>query len=211
MASIMALRHPALAAPLAVGEWQGQAWTVEPRPEGQGLDIQLSHGLSMRLDESIRILREVARGLAVLHRHGLAHGDLQAAHIFNGARGTAITGLGRNASGSTTADLRALGQMAMAMLGGELADSTGWAPMIRIPVELDQIIRRLVSDTAPPSAPDLLAALDHHIGRSVVPADSFLEESSRDARAPGARRRALVLGILGAVALLLLWVLTRFT
>lgn len=211
MASIHALANSALAGPLAVGEWEGQAWVVEPRPEGSTLARRLEEVGTLRMAEMIRILRDLARAVAAMHRRGLVHAELNSAHVYLSPRGTTrLAGLGRATNGSSHDDLRALGRLAMAMTGGPPSgEGATWAPAYRLPAGLDRVIRGLVHEAPPPDAEELLAALDHHPTRRGPSLVGFFEGSDRSARLPAARRGALILGVVGALALLLVWVLSR--
>src|SRR5690606_29320036 len=109
MASIRAVSHPVLAAPLATGADEVQAWVVEPAPMVATLADRLAAGSVLPVHDIVRLLRDGARALAALHRRGLHHGALEAHLVTFDTAGLRIFGLGRAHSGSVADDLQALG------------------------------------------------------------------------------------------------------
>ena len=114
MASIRAVSHPVLAAPLATGAESGQVWVVEPAPMVATLADRLAAGSLLPVHDTVRLLRDGARALSALHRRGLYHGALDASVVTFDTAGLRIFGLGRSQGGSVADDLRALGAMAVA-------------------------------------------------------------------------------------------------
>ena len=74
---LQALAHPRLNTPIASGDLDGRAWVVEPAPTSPSVLLRLSDSGALGVKEGVRVLREVTRAVASLHRTGLAHGALE--------------------------------------------------------------------------------------------------------------------------------------
>jgi serine/threonine protein kinase len=66
----------------AVDEQQGMPFVVMPLLPGESLDDRLKRESRLSVDESIRIGREVAMGLAAVHARGIVHRDIKPANIW---------------------------------------------------------------------------------------------------------------------------------
>lgn len=214
--SLLVLTHPALAAPLESGEFEGRAWVVEPIPPGRTLDETALGGGVRSVPEAIGIIRDVARALVTLHRRGLAHGALSGATVHHGSRGTIVTGLGRQPAGGVADDLFALGAIAWLLLVGHEYRATGESPSPRrlrrtIPAELDAVVARLLAadpGARPTRAEDVLERLDAVTLPAASPLDAFLDAPGRGGRTP--RSRVLRWALLGlGIAALLVMLLRR--
>ena len=60
----------------------GTPWLVMELLHGEGLDKVLRREGRLGLERASRIVRHVARGLEVAHRHGVVHRDLKPANVF---------------------------------------------------------------------------------------------------------------------------------
>jgi tetratricopeptide (TPR) repeat protein/tRNA A-37 threonylcarbamoyl transferase component Bud32 len=75
------LNHPAIVRIYDLIEMDAGDWIVMELVEGQTLQGLLETGLC-DVQQSIRLGREIAEGLAEAHRHGLIHRDLKAANVM---------------------------------------------------------------------------------------------------------------------------------
>ncbi len=162
---LLVLTHPAIAAPIATGEFEGRAWVVEPIPPGTPLSAHLMTRGSLSVREAVAILRDVARALTALHRRGMVHGALSTTAVHLDRRGTVLTGFGIATTGSVAEDLRALGRLGWEMLVGPVPDGASGRPLRAhrpsAPVELEQLIEGLLAkDGAPPRPTRAAEALD---------------------------------------------------
>ena len=66
----------------AVEESRGRPYLVMEHIDGRSLQDRLDRGAPLSLAEVIRIGRDVARGLAAAHAHGLIHRDIKPANIL---------------------------------------------------------------------------------------------------------------------------------
>ncbi|MGD8328944.1 MAG: serine/threonine-protein kinase [Acidobacteriota bacterium] len=79
------LRHPALVRYEATGTHEGQVFAaMELVPGAQSLSRPLP------LRNAVRLMRQMAEGLAYLHQHGVAHGCLNPSRVLVTAGGTAV-------------------------------------------------------------------------------------------------------------------------
>lgn len=213
MASIRAVSHPVLAAPLATGVDDRQAWVVEPAPMVATLADRLAAGSLLPVHDTVRLLRDGARALSALHRRGLHHGALDAHLVTFDTAGLRIFGLGRSHVGSVSDDLRALGMLGRLAMMGEPRLGAGHARHRHhaVPEQLEQLLDGLTEPDATrrlTSADAVLAALDWFPAAGQASHRTLLDGPSRGARPAGHRRAALILAI-AAVALLLAWLLVR--
>jgi urea transport system substrate-binding protein len=66
----------------AVGEANGLPYFAMERLRGESLESRLQRDRSLSVVEALRIAREAAEGLAVVHEHGLVHRDVKPANIW---------------------------------------------------------------------------------------------------------------------------------
>jgi hypothetical protein len=213
MASIRAVSHPVLAAPLATGADEAQAWIVEPAPMVATLADRLAAGSLLPVHDTVRLLRDGARALAALPRRGLHHGALDARVVTFDTAGLRIFGLGRCVGGSVAADLRALGQLAQLAMMGDTEQAAGHRRHRRhaVPEPLAQLLATLVAEDStrrPLSADAVLTALDWFPSPGVRPHRTLLDGVGRGARPPGHLRGTMLLAA-AAVLLFLFWLLVR--
>ena len=209
MASIRAIGHPALAAPLATGTADGAAWVVEPAPGTATLHERLGSGTLLTVHDAVRLLREGARALAALHRRGLHHGAIDARLLTFDTGGLRIYGLGRGTGGSASADLHRLGMVVQRTMQGDLA--YGVVRTRVMPPPLEELLASLTSEdpgARPASADAVLTALDWFPSAGQGTHRTLLDSAGRGGRPPGHRRAALLLAV-AAVVLLLTWLLVR--
>jgi hypothetical protein len=213
MATIRTLQHTGLAAPLATGDLEGRAWVVERRPTAT-LDSRIDTTGVLSVQETVRILREIARALSALHRAGLAHGMLSAAAIESRGDSVVLHHLGHADGGAVPNDLADLGRVAWLLLVGRPSGPGDRAPGVHrksLPEALDQLVAGLLDpDPAarPASAELVLEALDRFPVREATPLRALIDGAGRGARSPRERQTAIALGVVG-MAVLLAWLFLR--
>lgn len=82
------LRHPNIVQVLEAGEIAGQHYFAMQYIEGPSLDALLRTA-PPPLEQSVRILADIARAVAYLHQHGVVHRDLKPSNIMLGSRPSA--------------------------------------------------------------------------------------------------------------------------
>lgn len=105
------LNHPAIVHIYDIVETTDGVWIVMELVEGQTLDGLLRDGRPA-LEKAVRLMREIAEGLAEAHAHGIVHRDLKASNVMVNAAGRAKIldfGLAKTYSGATEADISAEG------------------------------------------------------------------------------------------------------
>jgi hypothetical protein len=214
MAAIRTAAHPAIAAPLATGDVDASAWVVEPwEPEHLVAERLDTHG-PLSVQDTVRLLRDVARALTVMHRRGLGHGAISAETVAFSPQGATLHGLGRAVAFTPTADLAALGRLGVSALTGRraLADSADWRRRRpAVPSALATILDGLLGAEAarvPPTAEGVLERLDEFPAVRQGHDRGIVEGTPRGARVPGQRQMAMLLA-LTAVAMMVVWLLTR--
>lgn len=81
------VRHPSLSAPIGVGAAGELAWVIYPHGHGETLRERLGRGDRLSVDAAVRLLTQVAGGLAVAHDAGMVHGDVRPECVsFEGGR-----------------------------------------------------------------------------------------------------------------------------
>lgn len=76
------LRHPHILPLYDSGEAAGALYYVMPLVEGESLRARMDRAPSLSVDESVRIIREVADALAYAHEHGVIHRDIKPENIL---------------------------------------------------------------------------------------------------------------------------------
>lgn len=193
---LLVLTHPAIAAPIGTGEFEGRAWIIDPIPPGTPLLQRLAERGTLPLREAIAILREVTRALAALHRRDLAHGRLWAGTVMLDRRGTVLTAFGLVADGTPQDDLRALGALAWEMLVGLPPQAVGSWPLRTYrpsaPADLERLVAGLLSPDdvpRPGRAEDVLDVLDHFPPLAPAPIADFLDGVAAGGGRRSRRRR----------------------
>lgn len=81
-----ALRHPGIVAIYGVGVHLGRLFLVMELVDGTSLDARLRSG-PLSIEESLRILSEMADAVAAMHRIGIIHRDLKPGNVLIGPEG----------------------------------------------------------------------------------------------------------------------------
>lgn len=81
------LTHPNIATVYDVGESDGRVFIAMELVEGEPLTSMIKPGRHVAVLEALRIVHEVARGLAKAHENGVIHRDLKPDNIMVGADG----------------------------------------------------------------------------------------------------------------------------
>src|SRR5258705_4672193 len=76
------LQHPHILSLFDSGEADGLVFYVMPFVEGESLRVRLAREKQLRVDEAVRIAREVADALDYAHRHGVIHRDIKPENIL---------------------------------------------------------------------------------------------------------------------------------
>lgn len=76
------LNHDHIVAVFQAGEHEGVPFLAMPLLEGESLDAYLKREGKLSVEESIRITREVAEGLAAAHARGLIHRDIKPGNLW---------------------------------------------------------------------------------------------------------------------------------
>lgn len=214
MAAIRAIRHGALAAPLACGHADRATWVVEALPRAPTLADRADPLAPLSVQETVRLLRETARALSALHRAGMTHGALGAEAVECAPDRLGVHRLGHAHDGSVAADLHQLGRVGWLALVGREATATDRSPRREresVPPNLDRLIASLLDPAAagrPTTTEAVLEALDWFPIREPTPLRALIDGAGRGARPPNERRAAIALALVAA-AMLLIWVLTR--
>jgi serine/threonine-protein kinase len=214
LAAIRVVGSPALGAPLATGTFDGGTWVVESVPAGTTLAERIRDGGPLAVQRVVRLLRDAARALSALHRHGLVHGGIDPSGIEETGSGFILHGLARRLDGSVNGDLHAIGEVAwLALVGREPAAGDRSPRRVRrkLPVDLDRLVAALLDpDPAgrPASAEAVLEALDRFPVEEETSLGTLIDGAGRGARLPGERRTAVILGVIG-VLVILGWLVLR--
>jgi tetratricopeptide (TPR) repeat protein len=88
------LQHPHLVPVLSAGGFAGIVYYVMPYIEGDSLAARLARDGALPVDESVRILRDIADALAYAHGRGVVHRDVKPDNILLSGRHAFITDFG---------------------------------------------------------------------------------------------------------------------
>ncbi len=99
------LQHPHIVPVLTAGEIDGVPYYTMPYIDGESLRARLARG-RMPIDETINVLRDVARALAYAHQHGVVHRDIKPDNVLmsGGSATVADFGIAKAISASRAAD-----------------------------------------------------------------------------------------------------------
>ena len=76
------LQHPHILPLLDSGDADGLLYYVMPLAQGESLHDRLAREKQLPIDETIRIIQQVASGLDFAHRHGVIHRDIKPDNIL---------------------------------------------------------------------------------------------------------------------------------
>src|SRR4029079_7631745 len=76
------LQHPHIVPLLSAGEMDGVPYFTMPFVTGESLRARLSRHDELSLNESIRLLREIASALAYAHQNGVVHRDIKPDNVL---------------------------------------------------------------------------------------------------------------------------------
>jgi hypothetical protein len=161
----------------------------------------------LSLHDAVSAIRDLARGLAAMHRRELFHGAITLDAVRIGDGGARLAHLGHGTGGSIRDDLDALGLVAWALVSGEREyGRPRRLSQIRrgVSPELDRLCTMLVDadvNRRPQRAEVILEALDAVPGRRAT-ATGFDGGSERDGRHP-LQYRWIAVGMVVLMALLL--------
>jgi serine/threonine-protein kinase len=82
MALCARCHHPHIVPILASGEVEGLPWFTMPLVEGESLRDRLARDGALPVNEAVRLLAEIADGLAYAHRMGVVHRDIKPENIL---------------------------------------------------------------------------------------------------------------------------------
>jgi serine/threonine-protein kinase len=99
------LQHPHILPVYDSGDAAGQLWYTMPYVEGESLRerLQLQREKQLPLDDTLRIVRELAEALAYAHAHGVIHRDIKPENILLSAGQALVAdfGIARAVGGAT--------------------------------------------------------------------------------------------------------------
>lgn len=88
------LQHPHLVPLLSAGEINGLPYYTMPFVEGESLRARLSRDGPLNVTDALRLIRELADGLAYAHAHGVIHRDLKPENVLLSAGHAMVTDFG---------------------------------------------------------------------------------------------------------------------
>lgn len=199
------LEHGVLDLPLAAGSLDGHVWVMDMVPELPSACERLATG-PLPLVQGVSAIRDLARAITAMHRCGITHGAIDLHVVRIGSTGLRLGGVGQTLGGTVRADLDALGEVAWALLSGELKPRP-FRPLSTIrrgvAPSLDALCGALRAPDPrdrPQSAGAILDALDAVPTHRSNPLASIVDAGLHDGRP----RRAMVWIVVGAAILLVL-------
>ncbi|MBI4602159.1 MAG: hypothetical protein HY721_09385, partial [Planctomycetes bacterium] len=209
LGELASLKHPCLASPVRLCREGGQTYLARPYVEGTDV-LAASRGKGERW--LVGVLSSAARALALLHRFGLAHGNLKSANLLVRRRppptsdeATPAVALSDPAwwpspglaGAAHAADLRGLGAVGYSILTGRALDPSVEKALERprklspaVSTDLERVILKLLQRDPRKgyeSTDDLLADLGRLTGESLTgllrPASCFLDREAELRRA----------------------------
>jgi serine/threonine-protein kinase len=88
------LQHPNIVGILAAGDVDGLPYFVMPYVEGRSLRDRLASEGRLSVPETVRLLRDVARGLAYAHARGIVHRDVKPDNVLLSGGAAMLTDFG---------------------------------------------------------------------------------------------------------------------
>jgi serine/threonine-protein kinase len=86
--AIARLSHPNIVTVIDRGEWGGRQFIVFEYVAGETLKERIARQGSLPVREALTIVRDVARGLAFAHEHGVVHRDVKPHNVLIDSEGT---------------------------------------------------------------------------------------------------------------------------
>ena len=160
--AVAMLEHQHVAAVYDYWREPGQAYVVTRFLRGGSLRDLLDHPESIQPEGARRILEQVGSALVAAHRRGVGHGDVRASNVLFDEEGNAYLAdfsIGRGSAG-TIDDLQAF-----AALTREVLDE-------RVPMAVEEALRRVESARVPDETPrllsDVIVTLGPRSGRTAI-------------------------------------------
>ena len=88
------LQHPHILPLFNSGEVDGRLFYVMPFVDGESLGERLAREGALRIDDSIRIFREILSALGEAHRHGIVHRDVKPQNVLLKGRHALVADFG---------------------------------------------------------------------------------------------------------------------
>jgi serine/threonine-protein kinase len=88
------LQHPHIVPLLSAGDLNGLPYYTMPFVEGETLRARLSREGALPITDALRLLRELADGLAYAHEHGVIHRDLKPENVLSSSKHAMVTDFG---------------------------------------------------------------------------------------------------------------------
>ena len=88
------LQHPHIVPLLSAGDINGLPYYTMPFVEGESLRARLSRGGALEITGALRLIRELADGLAYAHEQGVIHRDLKPENVLLSASHAMVTDFG---------------------------------------------------------------------------------------------------------------------
>ena len=88
------LQHPSIVPVLSAGDSNGLPYYTMPFVTGLSLRAKLAEGSALPVAETVRILRDIARGLDYAHARGVVHRDIKPENVLLSGDGAVITDFG---------------------------------------------------------------------------------------------------------------------
>ncbi len=198
------ISHPLLELPVAVGDVDGCSWAAERIP-GVTLRQRSLQGL-LPLADGVAALRDVARALTSLHRHGMVHGALTVDAVSLTGEGAVLTHAAFPNDAHVADDIEALARVGWTLLTGERINARGrYLSQVRrgVSPSLDALGMSLFAldrSARPETVAAILDALDDIPTPRRGSPDSVLGEARFDVRAVRPAWTGWLL-LLGAVSL----------
>jgi eukaryotic-like serine/threonine-protein kinase len=88
------LQHPHIVPLLSAGDINGLPYYTMPFVDGESLRFRLSRDGALSIANALRLIRELADGLAYAHEHGVIHRDLKPENVLLSASHAMVTDFG---------------------------------------------------------------------------------------------------------------------
>jgi serine/threonine-protein kinase len=91
---VAGLNHPHILPLHDSGEADGLLYCVMPYVDGESLRVRLAREGRLRVNETVRILRQVADALSYAHSHGVVHRDIKPDNVLRSGRHVTVADFG---------------------------------------------------------------------------------------------------------------------